>query len=70
MMNTREAAKWLGISASTLRNWRCQGKGPAFCTLSPRIVTYDLSDLERFKSERRCVPVPPQGHYAALQKSA
>lgn len=71
MIRTREAAKFLGISESTLRNWRCEGKGPAFHKYSERIVAYDIADLERFKSGGRCVPVPhTTGHHAALSKSA
>lgn len=29
-MTTYEAAELLGLSAGTLRVWRCQGKGPSY----------------------------------------
>ena len=33
-MTTYEAAELLGLSAGTLRVWRCQGKGPKVTTRS------------------------------------
>ena len=56
MLNTREAAKYLGMNESTLRSWRCKGIGPAFYTMSLRKVVYAEADLEAYKSERRCEP--------------
>ena len=56
MLNTKEAAKFLGLKESALRNWRCEGKGPAFYTISPRRILYEEADLEAYKSERRCEP--------------
>jgi hypothetical protein len=57
-LTAKEAAAFLRCSESTLRNWRCEGRGPAFHKLSERKVIYDRADLERFKLERRCVPSP------------
>jgi predicted site-specific integrase-resolvase len=72
VLNTREAAEFLGLKESTLRGWRCAGKlDPPFYTISPQRVMYDLADLQRYKSERRCASVPHTlGHHAALSKSA
>lgn len=75
MLTTREAAAFLGLKDATLRGWRMEGVGPPFFTMGAtkqRGVRYDISDLERFKSERRCVPsVRHMGrHHAALQEVA
>jgi hypothetical protein len=72
LVSTEEAAKFLGLSAATLRGWRCQSKNLRFYTVSRQRVKYDLADLERFKLACLCVPSVPHttGLYAALQKSA
>ncbi len=75
MLTTREAAVFLGLKEATLRGWRMNGIGPPFFTMGAtmhRGVRYDMSDLERFKSERRCVPsVRHTGRdHAAIQKAA
>lgn len=47
--STVDAAKLLGVSAKTLANWRCLGKGPAYIRLgnSPRAqVLYRYEDLD------------------------
>lgn len=38
-MTTYEAAELLGLSAGTLRVWRCQGKGPSYYKVGMRSVT-------------------------------
>ena len=49
-VDTHIAAKMLGVSAGTLANWRCQGRGPrhvAFPSGGGRpMVRYRVSDLE------------------------
>ncbi len=75
MLTTKEAATFLGFREATLRGWRMEGIGPPFFTMGAtknRGVRYDMTDLERFKSERRCVPsVRHMGrHHAALQEVA
>jgi len=42
-----KAALLLGIRSSTLANWRCAGKGPAYCRIGRRIA-YRFSDLQAF----------------------
>ena len=56
MLSTRQAAEFLGLEEATLRGWRCEDIGPPYHRLSPRSVRYDLSDLQQYKSERRCIP--------------
>ena len=31
LMNTEDAAEYLGVSPATMRAWRVRGKGPRFC---------------------------------------
>ena len=71
MLNTKEAAKFLGMKESTLRSWRCKGIGPRFYTPSSRKAVYAESDLQQWMAERLCVPVPhTTGRYAALQTAS
>lgn len=56
VLNDVEAARYLGLSAQTHRNYRSYGnKGPAYHKLGSRIV-YKISDLERYLAERRIDP--------------
>ena len=48
----QEAADYLGINFRTLERWRLEGSGPAFCKL-PRLVRYDVSELDRWMQSRR-----------------
>ncbi len=47
VMRVKEAADYLGLSASTLNKWRVTGKGPKFVKLG-RVVAYRLSDLHEW----------------------
>lgn len=38
------AARIIGVSAPTLRRWRCKGHGPKVCRLGG-LVRYKVSDL-------------------------
>lgn len=48
-----EAAKYLGLSASTLAKRRLRGDGPPFAKLGPRLVSYSKRDLDAWLSGRR-----------------
>jgi hypothetical protein len=54
-LNTREAAKYLGLAPQTLVNWRARGRGPAFIRFS-RSVFYSKSDLDNFVKQSRHRP--------------
>ena len=54
LINEYEAAQLLGLSVSTLRNWRFSGKGPRYYKLG-RSVRYDPADLRAFAK-----PVEPR----------
>ena len=49
-MTTREVAAFLGLSAGTLRVWRCQGKGPSYYKVG-NAVRYKIADVEAWKNE-------------------
>jgi hypothetical protein len=55
MVNDREAAKFLGNKVQTLRNWRCQRRGPAYIKLG-RSVRYRIEDLQEYILRSRIVP--------------
>ena len=59
LITDREAADRLGLSAATLRSWRCRGIGPAFIKMgsgSKAPVRYSEADLEQFIAQSRRVP--------------
>jgi hypothetical protein len=51
-LGAREAAAFLGVSASMLNKLRCSGGGPIFCKIGRRCV-YDLGDLENWVASRK-----------------
>ena len=51
-MNDVEAAKFLSLSAQTLRNWRVQSRGPAY-SRAGRAIRYDKRDLEEFMNQNK-----------------
>jgi predicted site-specific integrase-resolvase len=55
-MNDVEAAKMLGLSPQTLRNWRCKGLGPEYVRLNSRCIRYKLEALENYMSRHRVIP--------------
>jgi len=48
VLNAVAAARYLGLSASTLAKWRVSGGGPLFLKLGRRVV-YRLRDLEKWQ---------------------
>ena len=46
-LNTKDAARMLGLKAGTLEVWRSLGKGPRYKKIG-RLVFYDIADLEEF----------------------
>jgi Helix-turn-helix domain len=55
-LNTAEAAKWLGLSARTLQDWRQEEIGPNYIEISPRCIRYAMEDLIKWRDERRRIP--------------
>lgn len=52
LLDTREAARRLGLAAGTLQNWRIRGQGPAFVRLG-KAVRYVEEDLALFVEKGR-----------------
>lgn len=46
-VDTKGAAKILGLSAGTLEVWRCHGRGPRYKKIGRRVF-YDIKDLDMF----------------------
>ena len=54
-VNDVQAAELLNFKVQTLRNWRFQGRGPAYHKIGRRVV-YLRSDLEKFLKQHRVEP--------------
>ena len=52
-----EAAELLGVSGRTLKRWRDEGRGPAYCTAGRRVMYFE-KDLVGYLEGTR---VEPQG---------
>ena len=57
VVNEHEAARILGLSVQTLRNWRHLRRGLAYCKLG-RSVAYRKEDIKAFQLKNR---IEPQG---------
>ena len=55
MLTEREAALHLRRSSKTLRNWRSEGKGPAFLRMGGRVF-YHLADIARWIAQETTAP--------------
>ncbi len=53
MLRTPDAARYVGLSASTLEKLRLVGKGPAWIRLGARTVGYDVTALDEWLDQRR-----------------
>jgi predicted DNA-binding transcriptional regulator AlpA len=51
-MNAEEAARFLGLSTSTLAKLRLYGGGPIYCKLGRRVV-YREAELEKWLAAKR-----------------
>lgn len=48
VLSPSEAAQYLGVSTSTLKNWRSKSIGPKWTMRGARLVAYRPADLEKF----------------------
>ena len=53
LLDEKGAARFLGLSVYTLRNWRHQLRPPNYIKLGGRAVRYRLADLEQFIEDSR-----------------
>lgn len=51
-ISPQKAALFLGISVRTLEEWRRKKTGPAFVKLGPKLIRYEIAELERFLGRR------------------
>ena len=47
------AADYVGLSPSTLAKMRLRGDGPVYAKSGPRIVVYDVADLDAWLAGRK-----------------
>ena len=52
-LRTGDAAQYLRLSVSTLAKMRLRGDGPVYSKAGPRIVVYDVADLDAWLAGRR-----------------
>lgn len=52
-LTTEDAARYLGLSAKSLINWRLARKGPRFVRISHRCVRYRLDDLQEWANSKQ-----------------
>lgn len=48
VLSPGEAAQYLGVSVSTLKNWRAKNIGPKWTLRGARLVAYRPADLEKY----------------------
>jgi hypothetical protein len=53
VLRTKAAAKYLGLSESTLEKYRLTGEGPIYHKAGPKIVIYRPEDLDKWLNARR-----------------
>ena len=66
LLTVEDAAARLKISKHTLNRWRGTGEGPPYVTSGPRLVRYEVAELDAWARERRrtstaVVPQQPGG---------
>ncbi len=55
------AAEYVGLSTSTLAKMRVRGDGPIYSKAGPRIVVYDVRDLDNWLAARRRTSTSDKG---------
>ncbi|UPT63040.1 MAG: helix-turn-helix domain-containing protein [Hyphomonadaceae bacterium JAD_PAG50586_4] len=48
VLSPGQAAQYLGVSVSTLKNWRAKNIGPKWTLRGARLVAYRPADLEKY----------------------
>ena len=51
-LDTKNAAKYIGVSDSLLNKYRQTGEGPQYCRVGKKII-YLTSDLKRYLKSKR-----------------
>lgn len=55
LIPSREAAAFIGVSPTTLENWRVRGEGPAFVKTPGKTgkVLYEPAQIQKYLEQRR-----------------
>jgi predicted DNA-binding transcriptional regulator AlpA len=64
MLDTKEAAGYLGLAAITLQIWRSQGRGPRYVRMG-RAIRYRMADLDTWVDQQTREPEPPRRRRSA-----
>jgi excisionase family DNA binding protein len=48
LLDTKEAAKVIGVSSSLLKRWRQDGCNLKFVMVGPRLIRYSTDDIEAY----------------------
>ena len=64
-LRVKEAAQYIGLAASTLAKKRLSGDGPPFIKAGPRIILYDVLDVDAWLAKRRRHSTADTGDEAA-----
>jgi len=67
VLQTPQAAEYLGLSASTLEKFRLTGNGPVYQKAGPKIVVYRLEDLDVWLNASRRNSTSDAGLLAASE---
>jgi excisionase family DNA binding protein len=57
--NERQAAKYLGVSAGTLRLWRSENRSPRYFRAG-KLIRFRVRDLNEWIEARLSAPVAPE----------
>jgi hypothetical protein len=60
-LRTPAAAEYVGLAASTLEKFRLTGLGPAYYKSGPKIVVYEVKDLDDWLRSRRHMSTSDSG---------
>jgi hypothetical protein len=55
ILSAHDAARYIGRSEITVRQWRSRGLGPPYIRQG-RSISYLKADLDQYLEERRCAP--------------
>lgn len=53
LLRSSATAEYLGITEGTLKKMRMRGDGPVYARLSPRLIIYDVADLDAWIAKNR-----------------
>jgi predicted site-specific integrase-resolvase len=51
LLTETEAAELLGLSPTTLRQWRGKGIGPSFIRMTPKVIRYNFLTLIQYQQD-------------------